>query len=104
MDTTDPSLEELTIRSDLVGDENIDPNVLGSQPSNSPTKRRRLTQNGIPPPELGPEVEMKVMVQKLLDQNKWLMEQNTSIRKDLQAVQERLNKVESQYARRLLED
>jgi hypothetical protein len=104
MDTTDPALEELSIRADIVGDENIDPNVLGSQPSNSPTKRRRLTQNGIPPPELGPEVDTEATMKRLLDQNKWLMEQNTSIRKDLQAVQERLNKVESQYARRLLED
>jgi hypothetical protein len=107
--TTDPVLHtpEIPVQAeDIVVDENIDPNM--DSPMSHPPKRRRVTQTNGTPALLDSStdtiVEMKVTVQKLVEQNRFLVQQNQDIRRELHSLVDRLNKMEDHYGQRLLEE
>jgi hypothetical protein len=106
--TTDPLLREAGVsihEGDEVGDENIDPNM--GEPTSTPTKRRRLTQtNGTPSSEHNMEniTEVKATLQRLIESNRFLVQQNQDIRRELHSVTARLNKMENQFGQSLMQE
>lgn len=115
-DITDPLLRgpDVTMQSDeAAGDENIDPNVMATTPASSPNKRRRLTQsltqvltqtNGTAPADTTHDslTEIKSQLAKVVESNRFLVQQNSDIRRELHSLTERLNKMENQIGRRLM--
>jgi hypothetical protein len=102
--TTDPLLRgpASTDQSvEVVGDENIDPNVMDSPTSNSNKRRRLDSTNGTSAAEVNFEsvAEMKAAMQRVIETNRLLAQQNQDIRKELLTLTERFNKFENNFIR-----
>ena len=106
--TTDPLLrgtDDTLQTTEEIGDENIDPNM--GEPTSNPTKRRRLPQtNGTTINESNMETisDLKSTLQRVIESNRFLVQQNQNIRQELHTLTARVNKMENQFGQSLMEE
>jgi hypothetical protein len=106
MDMTDPLLRSELGHDDMVDDvgaENIDPSVGSITGTPNPAKRRRIHMNGTPVDGMDGE-DFRALAKRLQDQNSHLSKSNEQLRREVQALSDRLSKIEGYIGRRMLEE